>query len=153
MDSFKKTAINRLISSHNSFPVLFDKIASVYFIRKIYLYFSIRNGQPREPAQCQLYRHTFIPYWDFFSFQSNHWVLWWLKGLDLGIITWLIPVEVMRKWSGDKLFNSCYTIDGTYSNSDVPLMCQLSGDARTIKQTRTGLWRLWVFHHPLTLSL
>ena len=50
------------ISNHNSFRVLFDKIASVYFIRKIYLYFSIGNGQPMEPALCQLYRHTFVPY-------------------------------------------------------------------------------------------
>ena len=38
----------------SSFPVLFDKIASAYFIwKKIYLYFSIGNGQPREPALMQ----------------------------------------------------------------------------------------------------
>jgi len=30
-----------VISNHNSFRVLFDKIASVYFIFKIYLYYSI----------------------------------------------------------------------------------------------------------------
>ena len=42
--------------------VLFDKIASVYFIWRIYLYFSIGNGQPREPALCQLYQRTFVPY-------------------------------------------------------------------------------------------
>jgi len=42
--------------------VLFDKIAIIYFIWKIYLYVSIGNGQPREPALCQLYRHTFVPY-------------------------------------------------------------------------------------------
>jgi len=52
-----------LISNHNSFRVLFDKIVSVYFIwKKLYLYFSIRYRQPREPALCQLYRHTFIRY-------------------------------------------------------------------------------------------
>ena len=28
----------------------------------MYLYFSIGNGQPGEPALCQLYRHTFVPY-------------------------------------------------------------------------------------------
>ena len=28
----------------------------------MYLYFSIGNGQPSEPALCQLYRHTFVPY-------------------------------------------------------------------------------------------
>jgi len=49
-------------SNHNSFRVLFDKIASVYFISKIYLYFSTGNGQPMEPALCQLNRHTFVPY-------------------------------------------------------------------------------------------
>jgi len=49
-------------SNHNSFRVLFDrpKLASVHFIWKICLYYSIRNGQPREPALCQLYRHTFV---------------------------------------------------------------------------------------------
>ena len=57
-----KSAISILvISNHNSFRVLFDKIASVYFISKIYLYFIIENGQPRKPALCQLYRHTFVP--------------------------------------------------------------------------------------------
>ena len=29
---------------------------------KIHLYFSIGNGQPSEPALCQLYRHTFVLY-------------------------------------------------------------------------------------------
>ena len=57
-----KSAISILvISNHNSFRVLFDKIASVYFISKIYLYFIIENGQSRKPALCQLYRHTFVP--------------------------------------------------------------------------------------------
>ena len=59
---FLKTAISiLLISNHNSFWVLFDKLASIYFIWKIYLYFSIGNGQPSEPTLCQLYRHTFVP--------------------------------------------------------------------------------------------
>ena len=61
------TAISILvISNYNSFRVLFNKIASAYVIWRIYLYFSIGNGQPREPALCQLYRHTFVPY-------SNAW--------------------------------------------------------------------------------
>ena len=51
-----------LISNRNSFRVVFDKIASVYFIWKIYLYSNIGNGQHSEPALCQLYRHTFVPY-------------------------------------------------------------------------------------------
>ena len=60
---FLKTAVSILpISNHNSFRVLFDKTASVYFIRKIYLHFSTGNGQRRKPALCQLYRHTFVPY-------------------------------------------------------------------------------------------
>ena len=55
------TAISILvISNHNSYQVLFDKIASIHFIWKIY--FSTGNGQSREPALCQLYRHTFVPY-------------------------------------------------------------------------------------------
>ena len=59
---FFKTAINILvISNDNSFRVLFDKIVYVYFIRNIYLYFSAGNGQPAEPALCQLYRRTFVP--------------------------------------------------------------------------------------------
>jgi len=51
--------------------VLFDKIASVYFIRKIYFYFSIGNGQPREPALRQLYRHTVVPYTDDLSVEAR----------------------------------------------------------------------------------
>jgi len=35
-----------VISNRNSFRVLFDNIASVYFISKIYLYFATENGQP-----------------------------------------------------------------------------------------------------------
>jgi len=42
-----------IISNHNIFPVLFYKIASIYFIWKMYLYFSTENGQPMEPALCQ----------------------------------------------------------------------------------------------------
>ena len=45
---FYWTAISiSVISNHNSFRVPFDKIASVYFIWKMYLYFGIGNGQPR----------------------------------------------------------------------------------------------------------
>jgi len=33
-----------VISNHSSFRVLFDKIVSVYFVWRIYLYFSIGNG-------------------------------------------------------------------------------------------------------------
>ena len=58
---FLKAAIgSSAISNRNSFRVLFEKIAYVYFVWKIYLYFSIGNGQPGEPALCQLYRHTFV---------------------------------------------------------------------------------------------
>jgi len=39
-----------VISNRNSFRVLIDKIASVYFIWKIYLHFSTGCGQPKEPA-------------------------------------------------------------------------------------------------------
>jgi len=63
LNLFFKTAISIfVISNHNSFRVLFDKIAYVSFIWKIYLYFCIGNGQPREPALCQLFRHIFVPY-------------------------------------------------------------------------------------------
>jgi len=50
-----------VITNHNSFWVLFDKIASVYFICNI-LTFSIGNRQPSELALSQLYWCTFIPY-------------------------------------------------------------------------------------------
>jgi len=54
---FFKTAISIC------FRVLFDKIASVYFIWKIHLHFSIVNGQPREPVVSAHFRslyHTCI---------------------------------------------------------------------------------------------
>ena len=44
-----KTAISILvISNYNSFQVQFDKIASIYFMQKIYIYLHFRtgNGQP-----------------------------------------------------------------------------------------------------------
>ena len=50
-----------VISNHNSFRVLFDKLLPYILCEHIYLYFSSGNGQPREPALCQLYRHTFVP--------------------------------------------------------------------------------------------
>ena len=58
---FFLTAISILvISNHDSFRVLFDNLHPYVF--KIYLYFSIGNGQPREPALCQLYWHSFVLY-------------------------------------------------------------------------------------------
>jgi len=51
-----------VISNHNSYRVLFDKIASVYFIWKTHLHFSIGNSQPREPTLCQLYQRTYVPH-------------------------------------------------------------------------------------------
>jgi len=52
------------ISNHNSFRVLFDNIASVCFVWKIYIYIlPLEMASPvREPALCQLYRHIFVPY-------------------------------------------------------------------------------------------
>jgi len=60
---FKTAICILLMSNHNSFCMVFDRIAYVYFMWKIYLYFSIGNGQPCELALCQLYRRTFVPYW------------------------------------------------------------------------------------------
>ena len=51
-----------LISNHNSFRVLFDKLLPcILFENHIYILAS-KNGQPREPALYQLYRQTFVPY-------------------------------------------------------------------------------------------
>jgi len=48
---FLKTAVGILVISNNdSFRVLFDEIASVYFVLNVYLYFSIGNGQLRETS-------------------------------------------------------------------------------------------------------
>jgi len=38
------------------------KLFSYILFEKIYLYFSIGNGQPTEPALCQLYRRTLVQY-------------------------------------------------------------------------------------------
>ena len=48
---FKPVSI-LLISNPNSFRVLFDKIASVYFISKMYLYFGIGNGRSPGNQHC-----------------------------------------------------------------------------------------------------
>jgi len=64
-----KTAISILvISNHNTdncFRALFDKIAPVGadILYEKYIYILVLEfGQPRQPALCQLYRHTFVPY-------------------------------------------------------------------------------------------
>jgi len=58
---FLKTAISvLLISNHNGFRVLFDKIASVYFILKDIVICQRWKRPPREPALCQLYRHSVV---------------------------------------------------------------------------------------------
>ena len=62
-----------LVSNRNSFRLLFDKIASVYFTRKINSNASIGNGQPREPARCQLQRRTFAPIVECRLFLSAAW--------------------------------------------------------------------------------
>ena len=65
MNLLFKTAVSiLLIPNHNSFRVLFDKIASADFIWKINLYFSAGNGQHREPA---LRSNFCIAYHCFFS--------------------------------------------------------------------------------------
>ena len=57
-----------------------------YFILKISLYFSIGNGQSREPAMCQLYRYTFNTHCttvsigvilSFFWLPRLRWRTWW----------------------------------------------------------------------------
>jgi len=64
---FYSTAINIFVlSNHDSFRVLSDKLLTYILSEKICLYFSIGNGQPREPALCQLYRRTFVPYGTYF---------------------------------------------------------------------------------------
>jgi len=46
---------------------------------KIYLYFSIGNGQPTEPALCQLYRHTSVPYGRAESGSLAEWLACWTQ--------------------------------------------------------------------------
>ena len=67
-----KTAISILvITNHNSFRALLDKIAPYILFEEHIFYFSIGNGQPREPALCQLYRHTFVPYTRAFQLSDS----------------------------------------------------------------------------------
>jgi len=48
----------------NSFRGCLTKLLPYILFQKIYLYFGAGNGRPREPALCQLYRHSFVPYSD-----------------------------------------------------------------------------------------
>jgi len=84
-----------VFSNHNSFGVLFDEIASVYYIWKIYLHFSIGNGQPMEPALCQLNRRTFVPYvqvWRSSWRMRNSRSVW--PSADLYIHRDVLPVDI-----------------------------------------------------------
>jgi len=70
----------------------------------MYLYFSTGNGQPREPALCQLYRHTFVPYSAIWLSLSATWfettIFWlaysqqvyaWMMKWDIGIVVYPCP--------------------------------------------------------------
>jgi len=100
---FFETATSILVNSNdNSFRVLFDKIASVCFTWKIYWYFSIGNGQPNEPALCQLHRHSVVPCYMFygpqpcFMLQSArvHYICthWWIEMP----LVWCLSVPVLN---------------------------------------------------------
>jgi len=80
-----------VISNHNnSFRVLFDKILPYILFAKYILYFSIGNGQPKEPALCQLYQHTFVPYMFLLSTYNNttpgcnylEWVIYFICSIN-----------------------------------------------------------------------
>jgi len=63
--SFMYLCNDRELIIMNSRLLCDEQTASVYFIWKIDVYFSIGNGKLTEPALCQLlYRHTFFPYPD-----------------------------------------------------------------------------------------
>jgi len=71
---FKTASSILVISNHNGFPVLFDKIASVYFICKIYLYFSVGMARPANCANCigalSFPIHT-VPFWSMRQQQES----------------------------------------------------------------------------------
>ena len=52
-----------------SLPVWWIKKGN--YLEYILQYFSTGNGQSREPALCQLYRHTFVPYWTYEGINKN----------------------------------------------------------------------------------
>ena len=100
-----------VISNYNGFRVLFDKFASVCFLWKIYLYFSIRNDQPREPSLCQLYRHTFVPY---STYIFDIYIRSWRRGIVVsGVRQWtkLTHVGTGYNWDGWPSSGG-YTISG-----------------------------------------
>jgi len=89
-----------VISNCNGFRVLFDKIASVCFLWKIYLYFSIGNDQPSEPALCQLYQHTFVSY---STYIFDIYIRSWRRGVVVsGVRQWtkLTHVGTGYNWDG-----------------------------------------------------
>jgi len=50
----------------SNFPITVSECCLIkllpYILFEKYIHIIIGNGQPREPALCQLYRHTFAPY-------------------------------------------------------------------------------------------
>jgi len=66
VDLFFKTAVSIVKSHHNSVRVLFDEIASVYFISKIYLYFLHWKWPAQGTSTLSVVsavRHAFVPYY------------------------------------------------------------------------------------------
>ena len=62
------------------------KLLPCILFEKKYLYFSMGNGQPREPALCQLYRHIFVPYFTRATLRQ--------RGISC---RWCLPVCVCHK--------------------------------------------------------
>ena len=65
----------------------------------MYLYFSIGNGQAKEPALRQLYRHTFVPY-SHYRLAVGDWRMASKSPSDIGNVVGIQGSFPVRKRTG-----------------------------------------------------
>jgi len=122
-----------VISNRHRFRVLFDKIASVYFIGKIYSYFSIGNGLPGKRHCANCIGALSFPIYKTIVFRAISWQhsSWWLcntligqtaasltHGFVASISKWNAPIFNQRSLRGNVMLwcwpcwlaTTCYNI-------------------------------------------
>ena len=135
---FKLQSAFSVISNHISFRMLFDKIASDILGEKIYLYFNIGDGQPRELALCQLYQHTSIPY---SCIQHLPFVICQTQRINV-LCSVLLPSVLWRCWLGGRKGIR------PVKKLSIGVLAWLS----VWSKVQTCIWPSWCHCHSLSLA-
>jgi len=123
----------------------------------IYIYI-IGNGQPRKPALCQLYRHTFVPYSGFhrlcvgrtllkMHFETTMTKLWYFERLRLN-------VKTLASFDHNTVEVNHFSVLRSARDSTVAVdhLPHLSTPARTPSHTGSGATTFFKDGRPISWS-